>query len=833
MNFASFTASLLALGLSAQGLHAQCATTFAAGDALAGTDDVAYAIREWDPDGAGPLPAQIIVAGSFSWIADIAAKGIASFDPATGEWSSMAGGLGGSGRAFHLEVLPSGELVVSGIFSSAGNIPTSNIATWDGQSWGALGVGLQNAGSTTIMPNGDLVAASPAANGDRLARWNGVSWLTFGSGMTGFVATVESLANGDLLVGGPFIISGATPIEGIARWNGSNWSPVGNSLPGYTIEDITVLPSGDIIAAGTGMGPQGNNISRFDGSSWQPLGSGLDGTADTLLQQPNGDLIVGGFFRMAGLTTINGIGRWNGTSWSPLAGGVDAGFGDVRSLAQTATGDVLAAGRFQSIGQTGANNIARFDGTSWHALVAGTNRSAACVTATGSDTYCVGGQFTSIGGVAANSIASWDGSAWSNLGSGCDNTVFDVVRMPNGDIIAGGAFDSAGGAPANKIARWDGATWSPLGSGLQSASLSTRVHSMAVLPDGRLVVGGDFDIAGNVAANNIAIWDGLSWAPLGPGSAGAVTTLLAMPNGDVVVDGFFNGPPAYRLARWDGASWQQLGSTPVLVIMRKLSLLPNGDIVANGLFNQIGGVAARNIARWDGSAWQPYGTGMSGSSRDSLALPNGDLLATGAFTSAGGVPVRRIARWDGSNWNAIGSGLRDGFGLDLEALPNGDVIVVGDFIGADGESSQSVARLMTSCPAEATAFGSGCTGTGGLNELTATTLPWLDASYELLGTGMPSNAFVVGVRGLTTTLQALGTVLPQGQAGCDLLVMPDLLDVYVPSNGEIAASFDIPNNSALIGQVLHHQLVPFAFGPNGSLNALTSSNALTLTIGTF
>ena len=49
----------------------------------------------------------------------------------------------------------------------------------------------------------------------------------------------------------------------------------------------------------------------------------------------------------------------------------------------------------------------------------------------------------------------------------------------------------------------------------------------------------------------------------------------------------------------------------------------------------------------------------------------------------------------------------------------------------------------------------------------------------------------------------------------------------------LATSLTLPNDIALAGQIIHHQVVPIEFDLGGNLSALTSSNALVLTIGTF
>src|SRR5256885_7069603 len=94
-----------------------------------------------------------------------------------------------------------------------------------------------------------------------------------------------------------------------------------------------------------------------------------------------------------------------------------------------------------------------------------------------------------------------------------DNSVYAVAAMPDGGLIAGGRFAMAGGVAANCIARWDGRAWNPLGTGITSGT----VLSMASLPNGDLIVGGGFITAGGLTAHGVARWNGSSWSSLGAG----------------------------------------------------------------------------------------------------------------------------------------------------------------------------------------------------------------------------------------------------------------------------------------------------------------------------
>jgi hypothetical protein len=149
-------------------------------------------------------------------------------------------------------------------------------------------------------------------------------------------------------------------------------------------------------------------------------------------------------------------------------------------------------------------------------------------------------------------VALWDGTSWSALGAGMDARVRALTPMPNGDVVAGGDFVLADGVSAAHIARWTGSTWSPLGTGVFSF-LNPTVHSLAVLPNGDLIAGGYFTVAGGTAAINIARWDGGAWSALDNGVDEAVRTLHLRSGTELAVGGDFttaNGEVSAYFARY-------------------------------------------------------------------------------------------------------------------------------------------------------------------------------------------------------------------------------------------------------------------------------------------
>ena len=64
-------------------------------------------------------------------------------------------------------------------------------------------------------------------------------------------------------------------------------------------------------------------------------------------------------------------------------------------------------------------------------------------------------------------------------------------------------------------------------------------------------------------------------------------------------------------------------------------------------------------------------------------------------------------------------------------------------------------------------------------------------------------------------------------------MLPDYAELLLPASGVAETSLAIPDSAALAGLVLHHYVVPFEVDASLNILAVTSSNSLQLTLGTF
>src|SRR5262249_34936324 len=186
-----------------------------------------------------------------------------------------------------------------------------------------------------------------------------------------------------------------------------------------------------------------------------------------------------------------------------------------------------------------ANRVAKWDGRNWSALDAGLGGTVSALMVSGSDLYA-GGLFTTTGGTPANHIAKWNGSGWSALGLGLNNDVM-ALAISGTDLYVGGIFTMANdNIPVNYIAKWNGSAWSPVGAGMNGWVVSLAVSGNVVY------AGGAFTRATNsggvaVPANNIAKWNGSSWAALGLGLYNGGPSALVVSGSDLYAGGLFYG----------------------------------------------------------------------------------------------------------------------------------------------------------------------------------------------------------------------------------------------------------------------------------------------------
>ena len=76
-------------------------------------------------------------------------------------------------------------------------------------------------------------------------------------------------------------------------------------------------------------------------------------------------------------------------------------------------------------------------------------------------------------------------------------------------------------------------------------------------------------------------------------------------------------------------------------------------------------------------------------------------------------------------------------------------------------------------------------------------------------------------------------LLPQGVPGCHLQVDPLLLELRLVQQNAAESALQIPCLPALVGFRVFHQVLPVELDALHQITAVTASNALELTVGSF
>jgi hypothetical protein len=204
---------------------------------------------------------------------------------------------------------------------------------------------------------------------------------------------------------------------------------------------------------------------------------------------------------------------------------------------------------------------------------------------TGAGQVYAGGEFTT----PFTYIMLWNGGAWVTVSSGSFNAeVRGLCYDSSGNVIAVGAFT----APASRVAKWNGSAWSAV-SATAITGGGAIVYCCALGKDNNLYIGGDF----TSPTTNIAKYNGTAYVALGTGgpSGGAVRSIAVAPDGSLIVGGQFNlinGATSNGIARWNGVSWQDLAAP-----------IQGMSVSVNQTTGEIFASAQNTLYHYNGSTW--------------------------------------------------------------------------------------------------------------------------------------------------------------------------------------------------------------------------------------
>ena len=510
---------------------------------------------------------------------------------------------------------------------------------------------------------------------------------------------------------------------------------------------------------GGGLTPR-NFIGRLhaDGSLDTTFDPGANDIVDALALQPDGKILVGGRFRMlggggTGTTTRNGIGRLHpdgslDTTFNPDAIGASTSAG-VSSLVLQPDGKILVGGWFESLGGAPRSNIGRLHpgGALDTTFNPGADSSVLTMALEPDGQIIVGGVFSALGGGGTGSTLRArigrlhpDGTIDTTFDPGANEVVRAVAVQLDGKTLVGGQFTALGNGGTGSATRKgigrlhpDGSLDANFNPGLNDpavpgfpGTLRGTVFAAAVQSDGKILLGGTFTAlgggTGTTARNFIGrlYADGTVDADLNPGGNGGAYAIAAQPDGKIVVAGSFTSiggglggtsPRSYIARLHPNGAVDATFDPGANSGFTGVAVQPDGKIVVAGNFTMLGGGGTGTTPRSyigrlhpDGSLDTTFDPGANSYVSALAVQPDGKILVGGFFTMLGGggtgtSPRSYIGRLhpDGSLDTTFDPGANS-YVYALAVQPDGKILVGGAFTtlggGGTGTSPRSsIGRL--------------------------------------------------------------------------------------------------------------------------------------------
>jgi uncharacterized delta-60 repeat protein len=463
------------------------------------------------------------------------------------------------------------------------------------------------------------------------------------------------------------------------------------------------------------------------------LNIGITPNVSAIIYQGNGKYLVAGSFNHTDGTMSNGVVRLNSD------GTIDPGFntgtgllytlfpqfhnGFGGALALQSDGKILLGGDFTSFNNVFRPHLVRLnaDGTldpAWPGLGALIDGVTDIVVQPDGKILVANAQSPGVVRLNPNGTAD----PGFNVGTG-SSSARKLILQPDGKILVSGTFTSFNGTPRNRIARLSA-------NGSMDTDFNTSngpnnfVASMALQPDGKVLIGGTFTSIGGTGRMRVARLntDGSLDTGFDPGTGAdaAVNKILLRSNGKILVGGSFNnfnGASRKKLVQLSSngsldpvfgsnLDWYALGSSGANV----QSLIESGQSVfAVGTFARINNQDYASVARLrvgsspfdfdgDGKAdvsvfrpsegnWYVQNSGDGSVTGLHFGQTN-DLIAPGDFDGDGKVDIS-VFRPSEGNWYRLNSSDGSFFGTHFGIAE--DKPAVGDFDG-DGKADIAVFR---------------------------------------------------------------------------------------------------------------------------------------------
>lgn len=318
------------------------------------------------------------------------------------------------------------------------------------------------------------------------------------------------------------------------------------------------------------------SIAQNDGDVVQTFGPspglGFNESIYSVVLQSDGKILVGGHFSSYQGVTQNRIIRLNPDGTKDTTFNIGTGFNWwPAAIKIQSDGKIVVCGNYNTYQGVIQNGIIRLnqDGSKDNTFVSGNGFGTAsepynyglALGLQNDGKIIIGGQFGSYNGLSARSLirvnpnGSKDTSFVGGSGFFLNITVRTIAVQPDGKILVGGTFNSYNSAAQNYILRFnsDGTKDSTFNIG---TGFSNYVNSIVIQNDGKILVGGEFSTYNGTTANKLIRLnnDGTidTSFDVGVGFSNFVKTISIQNDGKLLVGGgflTFNGVPSKGIVR--------------------------------------------------------------------------------------------------------------------------------------------------------------------------------------------------------------------------------------------------------------------------------------------
>jgi uncharacterized delta-60 repeat protein len=494
-----------------------------------------------------------------------------------------------------------------------------------------------------------------------------------GAGASVFAIAIQP--DGKVIIGGSFSSYNTTFINYIVRVNpnGSvdNTFSIGTG-PNNSVRDILIQPDGKIIIAGLFTSYNGNPANRIarlnsDGSfdNTFNIGTGANNLVNTIAIEPNNKLVIAGNFTSYNGSSINRIARLNpdGSLDNTFNVGTGANAFIIKILLQP-DGKVFALGDFITFNGQSRNRYARLnnDGSIDESflITSGANTSVLSAVLQPDGKIVLGGLFALVNGTTANGVVrlnpngSIDNSF--NQTSGANNFVEELAVQNDGKILVGGNFQVYNGVDVGYLTRVnnDGSIDSTF-SGF--SGVNAQLQAIAIQPDNKILIGGGFTSVNGISRNRIARLNSDGSLDLtfniGTGFDNNVFEVTQQQDGKILVGGnfvFYDGNLSRRLIRlnsngtFDNTFNVGMGSPD---IVKSIVLRTDGKIIIAGATTYKDTVInGIAVLNTNGSIYNgfTYPSSSQGGIEKVVLQPDGKIIAFGSFYEFNGLNAESIIR---------------------------------------------------------------------------------------------------------------------------------------------------------------------------------------------